>query len=46
MIENEAPKLCSKLHSLLNSCVYPNSAKRPSSWILKLASEVKDIFVA
>ena len=34
MMENEAPKLCSKVHSLLNSCVYPSSARRPSSLAL------------
>ena len=39
MMEKEAPKLCNRLHSRLNSCVYPNSAKRPSSWILKLTVE-------
>ena len=39
MIEKEAPKLCNRLHSRPNSCVYPNSARRPSSCILKLISE-------
>lgn len=39
MIENDAPKLCKRLHSRPSSCVYPNSARRPSSWILKLRSE-------
>ena len=39
MTEKETPKLCSKLHSLRNSCVYPNSANLPSSCILKLISE-------
>ena len=38
-MEKEAPKLCNRLQSRLNSWVYPNSAKRPSSWILKLTSE-------
>ena len=40
MIEKDAPKLCNRLHSRLNSCVYPNSASRPSSCILKLTSGV------
>lgn len=39
MIEKEAPKLCNRLHSRPSSCVYPSSARRPSSWILKLTSE-------
>lgn len=38
-MEKEAPKLCNRLQSRLSSWVYPNSAKRPSSWILKLTSE-------
>lgn len=39
MMEKDAPKLCKRLHSRPNSCVYPNSARRPSSWILKFISE-------
>lgn len=39
MMENEAPKLCSKLHSLLSSCVYPSSANRPSSCALVTDNE-------
>ena len=44
-MEKEAPKLWKTLHSLLNSCVYPNSARRPSSCILKLTSEVDMILM-